>query len=125
MSYPPRDSINPRAFAVRHALLEELKRRAHRASNPVRAVCAEFARSLEVQYDPRGRHFVVLGLGPSAVEVPLDAFQFYQRRPETDDALATRADPVCTGNRARAAGIIDAALAQLNSSPETSTRQLP
>jgi hypothetical protein len=56
MLYEPRESINPRAFAVRHALLEELEfRQRHAGGDSERARIAALARAIDVAYDASTR----------------------------------------------------------------------
>ena len=113
MLYEPRESINPRAFALRHALLEELKLRQRRASGDAeRERLAALARALDLAYDAATRHFTVRA-GEARVEVPLDAFRFFEARTDAATAQWRREDEVLQANRALAAGVID----QLSAAP--------
>ncbi len=112
MIYEPRESINPRAFALRHALLEELKLRQLRAADDTR--CAEFAalaRALEVSYDSARRSFSVHGVGSTSCDVALDALQLYEPREDAADVVWQRVDARLAANRALAAQLIDQLLA--------------
>lgn len=114
MSYEPRESINPRTFALRHALLEELKlRQQHLAGDSGQERLVALARALDVSYDAPTRHFVVRGSGGASCEVPLESLRLYE--PRTDAAAATwqRDDEILSANRALAARLID----QLSSLP--------
>lgn len=114
MSYEPRESINPRTFALRHALLEELKFRQQRfVGDSGREQLVALARALDVSYEASTRHFVVRGCDGASCEVPLEALRLYEHR--TDAAAATwqRDDEILRANRALATQVID----QLSSLP--------
>ncbi len=107
MLYEPRESINPRTFALRHVLLEELKLRSRRsvgadATDP----WAALARALDVSYDAAARQFVVRGVGDAACTVPLDALRLYEPRTDTT-TVWQREDEILRANRALAARLID------------------
>ena len=110
MAYEPRESIHPRAFALRHALLEELKLRLQSAA-AARDQLIALARAIDVDYVAQEKHFVVRGLDGKERRVPLEAFRFFEGR---DDAVAVqweREDAVLAANRAMAAALVDTLLA--------------
>lgn len=108
MSYEPRESINPRAFALRHALLEELKLRQQRlVGDAGRDGLVALARALDVSYDAPGRHFVVRGSDGASCDVPLEALRLYEQRTDAAAAAWQRDDEILRANRALAARVID------------------
>lgn len=112
MLYEPRESINPRTFALRHALLEELKRRQGLLPDDVgRAPLVTLARALDVSYDATTRHYAVRG-GDAMVEVPLEAFRCYVPRTDASDTHWERADEILRANRALTSSVIDQLAAQ-------------
>jgi hypothetical protein len=107
MPYEARESINPRIFALRHALLEELKRRQGLLQDDVgREAFVALARALDVSYDATTRHYVVHGSGAKA-EVPLDAFRCYAPRIDASAAQWQREDEILEANRTLASSVID------------------
>lgn len=111
MLYEPRESINPRTFALRHALLEELKRRQGRLQGDVgRESLVALARALDVSYDTSTRCYVVRG-DDAMVEVPLEAFRCYVPRTDASSAHWEQADEILRANRALTSGIIDQLIA--------------
>jgi hypothetical protein len=107
MLYEPRESINPRTFALRHALLEELKRRQGPLRGDVgREPLAALARALDVSYDASTRCYVVRGSG-ATVEVPLEAFRCYVPRTDASATHWQREDELLRTNRALTSRVID------------------
>jgi hypothetical protein len=107
MPYEPRESINPRAFALRHALLEELKRRQGLLHGDIgREPLMALARALDVSYDATRRRYVVRG-GNAMVEVPLEAFRCYLPRADASSVHWQQEDEVLQANRALASRVID------------------
>jgi hypothetical protein len=114
MSYEPRESINPRTFALRHALLEELKLRQQRlADDAGRARLVALARGLDVSYDAARRYFVVRASDGASCDVPLEDLRLYEPRTDAAAAEWQRDDEILRANRALAARVID----QLSSLP--------
>lgn len=111
MLYEPRESINPRTFALRHALLEELKLRQRRADEPGRAPLAELARALDVSYETAGRQFVVLGSHGASCQVALTDVRLYEARADAAGSSWQREDDILKANRRLAASVIDRLLA--------------
>lgn len=112
MLYEPRESINPRTFALRHALLEELKRRQGLPHGDVgRESLVALARVLDVSYDAATRRYVVRG-DNAMVEVPLEAFRCYVPRTDASVAHWERDDEILRANRALTSIIIDQLAAQ-------------
>jgi hypothetical protein len=111
MLYEPRESINPRTFALRHALLEELKRRQVLVRADERAPLVALARALDVMYDTSTRQFVVGGTRGAAARVPLDSFRFYDARTDVASDAWHREDEILRANRALAARVVDQLLA--------------
>jgi hypothetical protein len=109
MLYEPRESIHPRTFALRHALLEELKFR-QRTAGDVSALVA-LARAIDVAYDATTREFVVCGVGAIAHRVALDALQLYEARRDAGIAVWERRDDVLAANREFVGRLVDALLA--------------
>lgn len=112
MLFDPRDSLNPRAFAVRHALLETLKLRLRdAASDPERERLVRLARQIEVEFDSASHGYVVRGVGDARVMVPVTAFRFYEPRdPATADPANVR-DEALEANRAQASIVVEQLLA--------------
>jgi hypothetical protein len=111
MLYEPRESINPRTFALRHALLEELKRRQGLLRGDVgREPLVALARALDVGYDASTRRYLVRG-GDVMVEVPLDAFRCYVPRTDASSGHWEQEDEILRANRALTSGLIDRLLA--------------
>lgn len=107
MLYEPRESINPRTFALRHALLEELKRRQGLLRDDVgRASLVTLARALDVSYDATTRHYVVRG-GDAMVEVPLEAFRCFVPRTDASSEHWEQEDEILRANRALTSSVID------------------
>lgn len=112
MLYEPRESINPRTFALRHALLEELKRRQwllHDASD--REPLIALARALDVAYETSTRRYVVRA-NDAMVEVPLEAFRCYVARTDASTTQWQQEDDILRANRALMSGVIDQLAAQ-------------
>ncbi|MHB8839055.1 MAG: hypothetical protein ACYC7F_08905 [Gemmatimonadaceae bacterium] len=108
MLYEPRESINPRTFALRHVLLEELKLRLQRTTgDAARAPLVALARALDVSYDNHGRRFLVSGATGVSCEVPLGALRLYAPRVDAAAADWQRGDEILRANRALAAGLVD------------------
>ena len=119
MPYEPRESIHPRAFALRHALLEELKLRQQRlVGDSGREQLVTLARAVDVSYDASTRHFVVHGCRGASCAVPLEALRLYEPRADTAAATWQRNDEILRANRALAARLIDL-LSSLPSRDET------
>lgn len=111
MPYEPRESINPRAFALRHALLEELKRRQGLLHGDIgREPLVALARALDVSYDATRRRYAVRG-GNAMVEVPLEAFRCYVPRTDASSGHWEQEDEILRANRALTSGIIDQLIA--------------
>ena len=107
MLYEPRESINPRTFALRHALLEELKRRQGLLQDGVgREPLAALARALDVSYDAATRRYVVRGVD-ARVEVPIEAFRCYVARTDASPAHWEQEDEILRANRALTSSVID------------------
>ncbi len=112
MLYEPRESINPRIFALRHVLLEELKLRQRRVTGDAgRNQLAALARALDVSYDVAMRQFIVRGSGGVSCEVPLTEVRLFEPRSDaTADATPDawqREDEILRANRALAARVIE------------------
>lgn len=76
--YADRDSINPRAFAVRHMIIEEVKFRL-RAGALQRGALERVARGVTVDYDSASRGFVIALEGAEVRRLPLDSLALYHR----------------------------------------------
>lgn len=78
--YHDRESIQPRAFSLRHLVIQEVK---FRKNGPLgdaeRAVLDRIARGVDVDYDAAAHAFVVRCEGTEMRRLPLDALTFYQR----------------------------------------------
>jgi hypothetical protein len=81
--YADRDSINPRAFAVRHMIIEEVKFRL-RAGAPQREALERVARGVTVDYDGASRGFVIALEGAEVRRLPLDGLALYHRGDSTN-----------------------------------------
>jgi hypothetical protein len=90
--YADRDSINPRAFAVRHMIIEEIKFRL-RAGALQRDALERVARGVTVEYDSMTRGFVIALEGAEVRRLPLDSLALYHRG-DTASAVQERGDDV-------------------------------
>lgn len=107
MLYEPRESINPRTFALRHALLEELKRRQWLPdAGAGREPLAALARALDVSYDTATRRYRVTA-GAAALDVPIEAFRCYAPRADAATRHWQQKDTILRANRELASRIID------------------
>ncbi|MFA6169042.1 MAG: hypothetical protein WC700_20620, partial [Gemmatimonadaceae bacterium] len=107
MLYEPRESINSRTFALRHALLEELKRRQWLLRDGTgREPLASLARALDVSYDASTRRYVVRG-SDATVEVPLEAFRCFMPRTDAASTHWQQEDEILRANRALTSSVID------------------
>ena len=112
MLFEPREPINPRAFAVRHVLLEEIQRRQEAVpAGRARDRLAALARAIDVGYTVETRCYAVRAAGTTALEVPLAAFRFYQQREDASPDSAALRDVILDANRDQARRIIDALVA--------------
>lgn len=108
MPYEPRESIQPRPFALRHMLLEQLKLRLQRmAEGTSRAHLVALARALDVSYDDAARCFIVRGIEGASCEVPFEAVRLFQPRTDAAAAAWEREDEILRANRALADRVID------------------
>ena len=90
--YADRDSINPRAFAVRHMIIEEIKFRL-RAGAMQREALERVARGVTVDYDGATRGFVIAFEGAEVRRLPLDSLALYHRG-DTTTAVQERGSDV-------------------------------
>lgn len=105
--YEPRESINPRTFALRHALLEELKRRQWLLdADAGREPLAALARALDVSYDTSTRCYRVSD-GGAVIEVPLAAFRCYVPRTDASTTQWQQEDEILRANRELVSNVID------------------
>ena len=105
--YEPRESINPRTFALRHALLEELKRRQWLFdADADREPLDTLARALDVSYDTATRRYRVTD-GSAVIEVPIEAFRCYAPRTDASSTQWQQEDPILRANRDLASRVID------------------
>ncbi len=114
--YDPREPIHPRAFALRHAVLEEVKARRHGTPAPdpaTEAALVAAARAVEVAWDADRHGFAVRAGDAEVALVPLADFRVYERRPADAPVIADRTDPALAANRALAARLLDGVLARL------------
>lgn len=82
--YHDRESIQPRAFALRHLVIQEVKFRKHGPlGDAERAVLDRVARGVEVDYDAAAHTFVVRCEGADAQRLPFDALTLYHRGDST------------------------------------------
>ncbi len=108
MLYEPRESINPRTFALRHVLLEELKLRLQRTTGDAgRHELVALASALDVSYDHAARRYIVSGVGAVSCEVPLGDLRLYESRTDALAADWQRDDEILRENRALAARVVD------------------
>lgn len=77
--YTDRDSINPRAFAVRHLIIQEVKFRKGRAAARDAVVLDRIARGADVVYDGATRQLVVRCEGADIRRIPLNGLTLYAR----------------------------------------------
>lgn len=104
--YPERDSIDPRAFAFRHMLLEEIKTR--KINGDRRPELAELARGLSVTYAPHDKVYIVKVDGEQSIQVGADEVLLYQRGERDDSTVAYgREDPILAVNNRLAVAIVE------------------
>lgn len=80
--YEDRQSINPRAFAVRHLIIQEIKFRktgSGGGSTNTTAVLDRIARGADVTYDGDSRTLVVRFEGAEVRRIPLGGLELYTR----------------------------------------------
>jgi hypothetical protein len=105
--YEDRDSINPRAFAVRHMIIETVKTRLRRGGNG-RAVLERIARGAGVEYDATTRSFVISLEGNEVRRMPLDSLALYVHGDDAGRANDVRHwDTVLEENRRIVGGLVD------------------
>ena len=119
--YADRESINPRAFAVRHLVIQEVKFRKAASSahgTNQHAQLDRVARGVDVSYDG-GRHVLVVRCEGTEVRVlPLDALPLYAHGDATSPASQPGADPrrwdsALEKNRQLVRSLVEAMLAGL------------
>lgn len=113
--YPSRDSIDPRAFAVRHMILEEIKTRKLRGDRNTKL--NQLAREVSVTCTPRDRVYVVsVGNNPCAT-IPMSEILLYQRGDGGEGREANpKDDPILASNNQVAASIVDSLLERCDGS---------
>lgn len=78
--YHDRESIQPRAFALRHLVIQEVKfRKSAPLGDAERARLDRIARGVDVDYDATAHAFVLRCEGIEMRRLPLDALTFYRR----------------------------------------------
>lgn len=107
--YPSRDSIDPRAFAVRHMILEEIKTRKLRGDRSTKL--NELARAVSVTCAPRDKLYVVsIGNKPCAT-IPMSEILLYQRGDGGEGRESIpKDDPILASNNQVSASIVDSLL---------------
>ncbi len=117
--YHERESIQPRAFAVRHLVIQEVKFRKQRAPGAaLEALLDRVARGVDVEYEAATHAFIIRCERLEIRRMPLAAFALYARGDHTaphnvPDATARRWDHALESNRARVVTLVDAMLAAL------------
>jgi hypothetical protein len=78
--YAGRESIQPRAFAVRHLIIQEVKfRKAQPLADAERRALDRVARGAEVEYDAASRRYVVRCEGVVVRFLPFSVLALYTR----------------------------------------------
>jgi hypothetical protein len=119
-----RESIQPRAFAVRHLVIQEVKFRKQRQPDVLHLTLLErVARGVEVEYDAGPHGFIVRCEGRDVRRIPMHALSLYARG---DSAAVTQRttgdlqhwDAALEDNRREIALLVDEMLAMLARAPE-------
>lgn len=93
-AYVDRESIQPRAFAVRHLIIQEVKfRKGQSPDATTRERLDRVARGVEVEYDTRAHCFVLCCEGVERRRLPLDAFTLYFRGDSQHSTQRCDGDP--------------------------------
>ncbi len=75
-----RESIQPRAFAVRHLVIQEVKFRKQRQPDASTLLLLErAARGADIEYDAGSHSFIVRCEGTELRRIPMDALTLYSR----------------------------------------------
>ena len=117
--YHDRESIQPRAFAVRHLVIQEVKFRKLRVADEAqRAMLDRVARGADVEYDAATHSFVIRCDGIQIRRAPLDGFALYERGDNkaphaVPEANVRHWDSALESNRRLVSEIVDAMIASL------------
>lgn len=118
-----RESIHPRAFAVRHLIIQDVKFRKMDASGSDTTVLDRVARGAEVVYDGETRAIVVRFEGSEIDRLPLGTLSLYVRG-DTANAAHDRRDDVrhwdgaLEDNRAAIRDLVDRLIARVTGLPK-------
>ncbi len=121
--YHDRESIQPRAFALRHLIIQEVKFRKHAPlGDAERARLDRIARGVDVDYDATAHAFVVRCEGVEVRRLPFDALTLFQRGDGAaavqDRATDTRHwDTALERNRALVRDLVTAMASRLAAAP--------
>jgi len=121
--YHDRESIQPRAFALRHLVIQEVKFRKNAPlGDAERPVLDRIARGVDVDYDAAAHAFVVRCEGAEVRRLPFDALTFYRHGDGTAVApeRATDAqhwDDALERNRALVRDLVTAMALRLAAAP--------
>ena len=119
-----RESIQPRAFAVRHLVIQEVKFRKQRQPDASTLRLLErVARGADIEYDAGSHSYVVRCEGTELRRIPMDALSLYSRG---DSAAVTQRttddlrhwDAALEENRRQIAALVDDMLKLLDRPPE-------
>ena len=119
-----RESIQPRAFAVRHLVIQEVKFRKQRQLDTSTLLLLErAARGADIEYDAGSHSFIVRCEGMELRRIPMDALTLYSRG---DSAVVTQRttddlrhwDAALEENRRHIAVLVDDMLKLLARPPE-------
>jgi hypothetical protein len=122
--YHDRESIQPRAFALRHLLVQDIKFRLQRATAATpRTALERIARGADFEYDGATREFAARFEGAEVQRYPLDAFVLYHRgdlasAQQARDADTQHWDRALEQNRRTMAALVDALLARVTADAE-------
>jgi hypothetical protein len=118
--YHDRESIQPRAFALRHLLVQDIKFRLQRATPTTpRPALERIARGADFEYDGDTREFVARFEGVEVRRYALDAFVLYHRGDLANAQQAQEADTqhwdrALEQNRRLMAALVDALLVRVD-----------
>ena len=119
-----RESIQPRAFAVRHLVIQEVKfRKQRQPDTPTLLLLERAARGADIEYDAGSHSFIVRCEGTELRRIPMDALSLYSRG---DSAAVTQRttddlrhwDAALEENRRRISALLDDMLALLARTPQ-------
>lgn len=123
--YEDRESIHPKAFAIRHLVIQEVKFRKAGADAATSARLDRIARGIEVEYDTLAHAFVVRCEGTTVRHIGLETLTLYARgdtavaHQRRDDHDVRHWDMALEENRRYIAALVDDLVARLRAQETT------